>query len=266
MFKSYRQSFFALTKPSFICALVTFFVLFMSPALAGDEVVRLGSTSQPAAPTPASTSSSSDLRTLAQKGEKFDYLVAGKDFQVYSHRHSITPGKLEVIYFFWYGSDWSAKIDTPIRAWAAAHSDVIRFQPSPVVFNNKWALGARIFFALRLMGIEAQIGPQLQQAVVSGSVSLDKPKQVLEFLVANGVDAVKFQRAINDPRVVAQTASTIPVAGQYGVQTLPTFVIDGRYVFQSAAGVSPESLLKMVEFFTEHYIADASRRRLAPAP
>lgn len=228
-----------------------------APAAFAEETVRLGSSQI----TNYGKQSQNDAQwaTPAMRGEAFKYLVVGRDFRLYKVPRPTTPGRLEVIYFFWYGSDWSAKIDAQARSWGASQSASIRFQPSPMVLSNKWALGARVFFALEQLKVEHRVGPLLQQAVARQEVSLENPRQVRDFVVASGVNRKKFEAAINDPRVISKAFSTQPAARMYGLQIAPTFVIDGKFVFQASPNTSPENLLKMVQFFVKNYQEDQAK-------
>ena len=70
---------------------------------------------QEMAPPPAAPTSASSPALPALP--KIDYVVRGKDFHVLAKPQRATPGRTEMLVFFWYGSPWAAKIDPYLRAF-----------------------------------------------------------------------------------------------------------------------------------------------------
>lgn len=190
--------------------------------------------------------------TVARPAAPARQLVAGRDYQLLASPLPTTPGRLDVIYFFWYGSPWSQSFDPLIRRWADDRAPaLIRFQPSPVVLADGWGYGARVFFALEQMGIEHATGPALMRAISQGVVQYADPSTLNEWLSTNGVDTKAFSKAINSPLTVAKTSSSPSVTRLYAIQRVPAVVIDGRYVFTINAAGDTAELMDRVAFATE---------------
>lgn len=179
-------------------------------------------------------------------------LVAGRDYILLTRPMPTTPGRLDVVYFFSYGSPWSQKFDPLLRRWASEKAPAMaRLAPSPAVMADTWGYGARVFFALEHMGIERTTGPALMRALDQGVVDYDNPSSLRDWLTQNGVDAKAFSEAINAPMVVAKTVSAPSVTRMYGIQRVPTVIIDGRYAFVVNAKGDVAELMDRVSFATE---------------
>lgn len=188
-------------------------------------------------------------------------LRAGVDYSVIANPAPQDPRYIDVVYFFWYGSPWSARFDPMVRKWVDERAPtIVRFKPSPVVMQDDWAFGARIFHALDEMGLESRISPLLTRAISEGAVDYNNPSSVRDFLVRQGVDKDAFQRKINSPMVIAKATAAPRHVRLYGLHAVPTVVVDGRFVFHPQAQGNPAELLDRVSYAVE---AIAMRRAAA---
>lgn len=181
--------------------------------------------------TPAAPSLEAPRAPARPALPKIDYVVRDQDFHVLPRPQRASPGRTEVLVFFWYGSPAAAKIDPYLRDWVASGRAPanLRLQYVPLSLDQTWTFGARVFYALEQMGLEHEMTPRLLRAVQAKAVDLASPVSVNAWLRDQGVDLAKFQRAINSDAVVARTASLPAIARAYHVRSSPTFVLEGRY-------------------------------------
>lgn len=179
-------------------------------------------------------------------------LVAGRDYLVLAHPLPAPDDRLEVTYFFWYNSPTSAKIDPLMREWIATKaSPLVKFRPMPAVLQNNWGYGARIYFALVQLGKEDAVGPKLFRALSDEIVDYNSPKSMADWLRDQGVSTEALSKAINDPRVIAQTSWMPSMMKPYGVERVPTVVIDGQFLFVANPDEKPESFISRIGFASE---------------
>ena len=181
------------------------------------------------------------------------YLVAGKDFQFLTPGFPVQEGRIEVLMFFWFGSDWAARAEPLFRAWiesGTAPSNV-SFKLVPIVLTDDWAFAARVFFALDEMKLSYRLAPALLRAVSTKAVNIQSPVSVRDWLSNQGVDVKEFQKTINSPMVVAMTSSSPNVARLYQVQSTPTVVVNGKYHISANEKVSPERVFAVTKFMVE---------------
>lgn len=213
--------------------------------LAALALFPLVSSAQQTAPSQA-PSQVQDSAPPASSGRQ---LVAGRDYMVLASPVAAPDDRLEVAYFFWYNSPASAKIDPLVRNWAATKaSPFVKFRPLPAVLDNKWGYGARIFFALTLLNREHDIGPKLMQALDKGVVDYNSPKSLSTWMSEEGVRLDALNKAVNDPRVIAQTSWMPSMMRRYGVERVPTILIDGRYLFIQGEKEKPEDFMSKISF------------------
>lgn len=182
-------------------------------------------------------------------------LVRGKDFTVYDKPRptNATADRVELIYFYWYGSPWANEIDRDLRVWAKTRPYGVKLIPAPAAFgSNHEIFGARIFFALELLGKEEEISPLLLEAVSQRKMNFDSIPAIIKWMEARGIPEKDFLRAMDDSRTKASTARVKDVMKIYGIKSVPTVVINGKYVVQAYDKLPPQRFLQVVKLLTQH--------------
>lgn len=187
----------------------------------------------------------------------------GKDFTVYEKPKptNATPDRVELVYFYWYGSPWAKEIDRDLRTWANTRPYGVKLIPAPAAFGSKHEIfGARIFFALELLGKEEEISPLLLEAVSQRRLNFDSIPAIVKWMDARGVPEKDFLKAMDDPRTKASTARVQDVMKIYGIKSVPTVVINGKYVVRAYDKVPPDRFLKIVKVLTQRLSETGQKR------
>lgn len=165
---------------------------------------------------------------------------------------STSSDEIEVIYFFWYGSPWSYQIDKQLRTWMRSQSYNIKLIPSPAYFDdNHQIFAARVFFALKLLGKEQEISPLFLEAVSKKEIDFDSIQATLRWMSNHGIAERNFLKALNDPRTKTLTSDVPRVMKLYQIQSVPTVVLNGKYMVRAYDKVSPDKFLQVVELLTQ---------------
>ena len=179
-------------------------------------------------------------------------LVAGRDYMVLTKRVPASSDRLDIVYFFWYNSPTSAKMDPLIRDWAKNHAPaLVNFKPLPAVLEQGWGYGARIFFGLVDLGKEDQVGPRLLRAIDQGVVDYNNPKSLRDWLSDQGVSPSAFSQSINSGKVIAQTSWMPSLMRLYAIRNVPTIIMDGQFVFAAKPKEDPKDFLSRIELGAE---------------
>lgn len=180
-------------------------------------------------------------------------LKAGKDFIIYENPvYNYNSNQIEIIYFFSYGSPWSQQIDHELRVWAKTQPYPIKFTPSPVFYGQAHEIFyARVFFALKKMDKESEIGPLFLNAVVNQEKDFNKIANILDFMEQNGVNKDAFVEALNSQEVKMHTARTGTITKDYQIYSIPAVVINGQYLIRANQDMPPKKFLESVKFLTK---------------
>jgi thiol:disulfide interchange protein DsbA len=140
-----------------------------------------------------------------------------------------TGNDVEVIEFFWYGCSHCRDFEPFIKRWASQAPDNVEFTQVPVLFGGAADLHAQVFYALESMGELERLSGRIFDAMHVDKNKLATRAAVDEFLAANGVDMAQFDAAMKSFAVAAKVNRSRALMRRYGIRSVPTVVIDGRY-------------------------------------
>jgi thiol:disulfide interchange protein DsbA len=162
---------------------------------------------------------------LAQGGP-----VEGKQFQRLTQPLIVTPGKIEVVEFFWYGCPHCYAFEPVVDAWAKALPADVSFRRVHVSFRANVKLHQRLFFTLEAMGKEEELRARVFSAFHVERQSLDDEKAIFGLAARMGLDMAKFTAAFNSFSVQTKSAQATQLSESYRIDGVPALGIGGRFL------------------------------------
>jgi len=161
--------------------------------------------------------------------------VEGTDYVELNPPQSVdSPGKIEVIEFFWYRCPHCYALEPELEAWVKRLPRDVQFRRVPGILNDDWATDARIFFALETLGeIDRLQGPLFNAIHQNGGVRLRDnaySKWVADWLAKQKVDMAKYDAALHSFTVESKLRRAAQMARTYRLEGVPALAIQGRYV------------------------------------
>lgn len=162
---------------------------------------------------------------LAQGGP-----IEGRQYVVLTPSLPTTPGKVEVIEFFWYGCPHCYAFEPAIEAWAKQLPADVAFRKVHVAFRANVKTHQRMFYALESMGKEVQARPAIFNAMHQQGQALDDVKSQARFLSSLGLDSAKYQDAYNSFGVVTKCGQAEKLSEAYRIDGVPSIGVAGRFL------------------------------------
>jgi len=160
--------------------------------------------------------------------------VEGKDYvRLKNPQPTETGKKIEVIEFFSYGCPHCNDLEPILDAWLAKLPPDVQFRRVPVMFQDRWRGLAKVYYTLEAMGDEARLSPEVFKAIHGAGLPLYQDKAFFDWAAAHGLDRTKVQDVYNSFAVNSKFTRAIALAQAYNIQSVPTMVIDGKYVTSS---------------------------------
>ncbi|HVQ60441.1 MAG TPA: thiol:disulfide interchange protein DsbA/DsbL, partial [Burkholderiales bacterium] len=160
-----------------------------------------------------------------------------------------TPGRVEVIEFFWYRCPHCYALEPELEAWVKRLPRDVQFKRVPGVLNEDWAVDARIFYALESIGEVDRVHRALFDAIhKQGGVRLRGDafaKWVAEWLGKQKVDMAKYDAALHSFSVESKLRRAAQMASAYKLDGVPALTVQGRYVV--LASTSQKAMLATAE-------------------
>lgn len=163
----------------------------------------------------------------------------------------LTPGKIEVIEFFWYGCIHCYRFEPWIEAWHAKIPADVAFVRVPAVFNDRWALDAALYYALESAGHIERLHRPLLNAIHEDRLRTDDARALSQWLNRNGVDAAAIETAMRSFGVQGQVRKAARASVGYEVPGTPTMAVQGRYLVTTDGVPQPKDMLGVVDRLVE---------------
>lgn len=157
------------------------------------------------------------------------------------------PGQVEVIEAFWYGCPHCNALDPLIEQWRKqGRPNYVSFVRLPVMWGAVHRTHARVFYTAELLGKLDELHSQIFGEIHNNHDSLTTPEQIAAFFIAHGVSDADFQKAFSSFAVEASLKRALDLGLRYEVQSVPTFIVNGKYVTDVGMAGGPQQLITLV--------------------
>ncbi|WP_028455051.1 thiol:disulfide interchange protein DsbA/DsbL [Chitinilyticum litopenaei] len=175
-------------------------------------------------------------------------LQEGKDYKLLASPQPVAQaGKLEVIEFFWYGCSHCNTIEPHVEAWAAKLPKDVNFRRVHINWEDPSREGhVKLFLTLQAMGLDAKLQPAVFKAIHQDKLELRRENVLHGWLKSQGVDVEKFKAIYNGFSMGPLMAKQAAMTRAYGVDGVPRFIVNGRYIAQASGGTE-DSVLRSVD-------------------
>jgi len=157
------------------------------------------------------------------------------------------PGKIEVVELFWYGCPHCYAFEPTINPWVEKLPKDVNFRRIPAMFGGPWDAHGQLFLTLEAMGVEHKVHNAVFDAIQKQGKRLTKPDEMADFVATQGVDKDKFLATFNSFAIQGQIKQAKELAQKYGVQGVPTMIVNGKYRFDLGTSGGPEQTLNVAD-------------------
>lgn len=168
-----------------------------------------------------------------------------------------SPGKVEVIEFFWYGCPHCYALEPLLDPWMKKLPKDTVFKRVPAVFNEQWGVAARVYYALESLGEEERVRRQLFDAIHKDNLKITDESAMAGWVGKHGIDAEKYKAAYRSFTVETRLRRAAQMTQTYRLSGVPTFAVQGKYLAGSEMNGDRQQLLDV----TDYLIAE-SRKQL----
>lgn len=163
------------------------------------------------------------------------------------------PGKIQVIEFFSYGCFGCQQLHAMINQWVkekeSAHSMPIVLYRIPLVFHPAWESLAKIYYAVKILGLNEKLDADFFTAVNQHHVDFSKDSSIEDFVKVREVDPALFMETYRSFGVNRQLVYNNEIGVAYQVTVSPFFVVNtpaGSFMTSAVMAGGPEGLLNVL--------------------
>jgi len=179
----------------------------------------------------------------------------GKDYKAITAQATDSGDRIEVLEFFWYGCPHCYSFEPHLIAWKKSKPANVVFTRVPAIFRPDWEVQARAYYALVNMGVVEDIHGKIFAAIHKDKRRLDKKENLVDFIVANGVDREKFLAEYSSFAVDGMVRKAKRMLKPYQIQGVPTVAVNGKYITSGSMAGSYDNMIKILD----HLVAKESK-------
>lgn len=196
--------------------------------------------------------------TDAPRGE----FVEGQHYLLIEEPRRVRGEAIEVMEFFSYACIHCYNFDPDLNAWARENADQVNFVRTPAIANATWRLLGRTYYALEQMDLLDTHHAAVFRAIHDRGERLDSINRIVDFMGDRGVDESEFRSVFNSPRIDRKIEQADQMARRMRVASVPTIVVDGKYLVRTTSTVGPSRMLEVMD----HLVGKASTPEDSPNP
>ena len=138
--------------------------------------------------------------------------------------------KVEVVEVFSYACPHCASLAPTIESWARKLPANVTYKRIPVSFGRpQWTVMSKAYYALESMNEADRLHEKIFNAIHTERLTLFSEDILFNWIEKQGVNRQKFLDAYNSFAVQSKVARGDQKSMAYGVDAVPTIIIDGKY-------------------------------------
>ncbi|MFJ2868362.1 thiol:disulfide interchange protein DsbA/DsbL [Kitasatospora sp. NPDC087314] len=164
--------------------------------------------------------------------------------------------RTEAVEFFWYDCGHSQQLEQPLQAWASKHRADVALRRVPAIWPTSRDEGvqrghARLYFTLERLGLVERLQTSAFRSVHTEKADLTTEATATDWAVRHGADAQLFRQAYRSPDVARSVDEAAAEFVRYGVNELPTVVVQGEYRTSPTKAGGVEEMPEVLDYLVQ---------------
>jgi protein dithiol oxidoreductase (disulfide-forming) len=161
--------------------------------------------------------------------------------------------KIEVAEFFWYGCPHCFDLEPTINQWAEKAPTTVRFVRVPAMWNELLTTHARLYYTGEVLGRNEKLkDPEAFHTAVFEEYHQRGNRLLNEAAIQRlfdrfGVSEADFTKTWSSFEVAQKMRVAEDLARRYGISSVPTIVVNGKYRTGAAEAGSYEKLMEVID-------------------
>lgn len=157
-----------------------------------------------------------------------------------------------IIYeFFWYGCPHCFNLEPTMDRIEADLDKDAKVVKVPVALRDSWLPHAKLYYSLSQMDKIDNIHNLIFEEIHIENNRLDNEDVMAQFLGKNGIDTKDFSEKYNSYGTEARIKKASNLARKYQINSVPTIVVNGKYLTSGSFVSSYDELYSVVNLLVE---------------
>lgn len=164
--------------------------------------------------------------------------------------------RTEAVEFFWYDCGHSQQLEQPLQAWSDKHRSDVALRRIPAI----WQGGpdeavqrghARLYYTLERLGLVERLQVSAFRSVHNDKADLATEVAATDWAARHGVDPQQFREAYRSAEVARSVDDAAAQFVRYGVNELPTVVVQGEYRTSPSKAGSVDAMPEVLDYLVQ---------------
>jgi len=163
----------------------------------------------------------------------------------------VSPDQVQIVEFFWYGCPHCYALDPQLEAWRTSTQPngkppYVVFSRIPATWDDTTRFHGRFYFAAESLGKLDELHALIFREIHVNGNPLNTLDKAREFFAAHGADAQEFQKHFGAMSLERKLDNANLLAQRYRINSVPTLVVNGKYVTDLSMAGGPDPLLLLL--------------------
>jgi protein dithiol oxidoreductase (disulfide-forming) len=168
--------------------------------------------------------------------------------------------RIEVREFFYYGCGACYAFEPYLREWEENKAKDVLLVRTPALRTTRWIPLTKVYLVLLKLGAHLRLHQEVFDAYHFDNIDLGDGPVFADWAVSKGLEREAVQRWWDSKEIAAALEVTHSVTRRYYVQSVPTLIIDGRYLTSPALAGGQKETITVIE-----ELIDRRRRERPPS-
>ena len=163
----------------------------------------------------------------------------------------VKPGQVEVIEFYWYGCPVCFGLEPYVEEWQKQLPANVVFKRVPAAWpDTEFYVDAQAVAVAEVLGVGEKIREPLFNAIHEDhDLALRTDKAALrDFFGKFGVSPKDFDATWDSAAVQAKLAQYQKLAARYGIDRVPTIIVNGKWKTGAGYLMPPDKVMRCVDY------------------
>ena len=175
-------------------------------------------------------------------------LLSGVEYKNVPKEQSIAPFKSKVVEIFLYTCPSCYNLEPSLEKWLSTKPKHVEFELMPAIFNKpKFVFLGKAFYTLKELGILDKAHKAYFEAIHRDNKHMHTVEELAKFFSQFGVKESDFIATFNSFKVDQLVRKARQLTNEYGVEGVPSIVVNGKYRTDVPMSGSPEELWEVVD-------------------
>lgn len=183
----------------------------------------------------------------------------GRDFRPVKPAQPVEGGRIEVLEFFQYSCPHCYALNGVLEPWTKSLPSDVDYKRLPINWDNSTLNHTKIYYTLEQLK-RLDLHDRVFAAYHNNKRRLLDPKEITEFMAANGIDAGTWNSNFNSFSVNTRVTRAGQIWRAYKIDGTPMVAVDGKYLTAPSMVGSREGTVPVLEFLIARARSERGRK------